>query len=129
MARSRGLGDVYKRQDFYVANATAHQRAKAFLITKGQWKESYGPAADPTSQASVGRADSRELYINQLEKQNRELGEKIAARSSAAYSSDQATNCAGCGAYKHTPLRRDEMGGYVCLTCIDKELDKHLPHD
>ena len=28
--------------------------------------------------------------------------------------------------FKHTPLRRDHMGGYVCLTCIDKELDKKI---
>lgn len=38
------------------------------------------------------------------------------------YSSKQATNCAGCGKHEHTPLRVDEMGGYVCLTCIDKRL-------
>ena len=40
------------------------------------------------------------------------------------YCSVQSTKCAGCGKEEHTPLRRDEMGGYVCLTCIDKELDK-----
>lgn len=40
------------------------------------------------------------------------------------YSSTQHTHCAGCGKDKHTPLRRDEMGGYVCLTCIDKRLDE-----
>lgn len=40
------------------------------------------------------------------------------------YSSTQTTKCAGCGEHKHTPLRRDEMGGYVCLTCIDKALAK-----
>lgn len=34
----------------------------------------------------------------------------------------QATKCAGCGEHKSTPLRRDDMGGYVCLTCIDAEL-------
>lgn len=38
------------------------------------------------------------------------------------YHSAQSTACAGCGKVKHTPLRQDEMGGYVCLTCIDKEL-------
>lgn len=38
------------------------------------------------------------------------------------YHSAQSTACAGCGKVKHTPLRRDEMGGYVCLACIDKEL-------
>jgi hypothetical protein len=38
------------------------------------------------------------------------------------YSSRQETECAGCRVRKHTPLRVDEMGGYVCLTCIDKKL-------
>lgn len=42
------------------------------------------------------------------------------------YASKQATDCAGCGKHKHTPLRRDEMGGYVCLTCIDKRLEHAL---
>jgi hypothetical protein len=32
------------------------------------------------------------------------------------------TNCAVCGKPKPTPLRNDSMGGYVCLTCIDREL-------
>ena len=35
----------------------------------------------------------------------------------------QHTVCAGCFVDKPTPLRRDEMGGYVCLTCVDKRLD------
>jgi hypothetical protein len=38
------------------------------------------------------------------------------------YASTQATMCACCGEHKHTPLRIDKMGGYVCLTCIDKKL-------
>lgn len=38
------------------------------------------------------------------------------------YASTQATTCAGCGEHKHTPLRIDAMGGYVCLTCIDQKL-------
>lgn len=42
------------------------------------------------------------------------------------YSSTQATNCAGCGKCKHTPLRVDGMGGYVCLTCIDERLEELL---
>lgn len=40
------------------------------------------------------------------------------------YCSKQATNCARCGQHKHTPIRNDDMGGYVCLTCVDKELEK-----
>jgi len=35
----------------------------------------------------------------------------------------QQTICAVCGKLKSTPLRRDEMGGYVCLACVDKFLD------
>lgn len=42
------------------------------------------------------------------------------------YASTQATNCACCGEYKHTPLRVDLMDGYVCLTCIDKRLESLL---
>src|ERR1700741_473884 len=42
------------------------------------------------------------------------------------YASSQATKCAGCLEYKHTPLRIDAMGGYVCLTCIDKKLGSLL---
>ena len=44
--------------------------------------------------------------------------------SEQGYHSDQHTRCAVCGIDKHTPLRRDEIGGYVCLTCIDKMLDE-----
>jgi len=43
-----------------------------------------------------------------------------------SYSSTQATNCAQCGQHKHTPLRIDAMGGYVCLTCIDQKLGSLL---
>ncbi|WP_248313168.1 hypothetical protein [Bosea sp. F3-2] len=45
------------------------------------------------------------------------------------YSSTQATACAACGEHKHTPLSRDEMGGYVCLTCIDKRLNDPAPSE
>lgn len=42
------------------------------------------------------------------------------------YASSQATKCAGCGHHKHTPLRIDAMGGYVCLTCIGNKLGSLL---
>ena len=42
------------------------------------------------------------------------------------YASTQATKCAGCGEYKHTPLRVDAMNGYVCLTCIYNKLGSLL---
>lgn len=46
--------------------------------------------------------------------------------TSYTYASKQATTCACCGEHKHTPLRIDSMGGYVCLTCIDKKLGSLL---
>lgn len=42
----------------------------------------------------------------------------------SGYHSSQHTICAVCGEDKHTPLRNDVMGGYVCMTCIDKELNR-----
>lgn len=45
------------------------------------------------------------------------------------YASSQSTNCAGCGKHKHTPLRVDPMGGYVCLTCIDQRLEGLLAEE
>jgi hypothetical protein len=52
---------------------------------------------------------------------------QIAQAGEPTYVSSQATSCAKCGEHKHTPLRIDWMGGYVCLTCIDKELEAHDP--
>lgn len=37
--------------------------------------------------------------------------------------SQPQAHCAGCGEFKETPLKREEMGGYVCLTCIDNRLN------
>jgi hypothetical protein len=51
---------------------------------------------------------------------------KALDKQEPTYTSTQATNCAGCGEHKHTPLRIDAMGGYVCLTCIDKKLSSLL---
>jgi len=71
-----------------------------------------------THQAKAALADAR---IAELEAEVAQLRERPA--DSITYSSTQETECASCGERKHTPLRRDEMGGYVCLTCIDKQLD------
>ncbi len=38
---------------------------------------------------------------------------------------EQKATCAACKQHKATPLRRDEMGGYVCLTCVETELDNY----
>ena len=43
-----------------------------------------------------------------------------------------SSQCACCQKIRRTPLRRDDMGGYVCLSCVDKrlteleKLSKHL---
>lgn len=34
--------------------------------------------------------------------------------------------CAGCGQEKICPIKRDEMGGYVCLSCIDAKLNEYF---
>lgn len=49
-----------------------------------------------------------------------------AALPSETAKDQQHTKCAICLEDKNTPLRRDEMDGYVCLTCIDKQLDKNM---
>lgn len=49
-----------------------------------------------------------------------------AALPSETAKDQQHTKCAVCLEDKNTPLRRDEMDGYVCLTCIDKQLDKNM---
>jgi hypothetical protein len=48
---------------------------------------------------------------------------KTDSNENTTYASTQHTPCAVCGKDTHTPLRVDDMGGYVCLTCIDKELE------
>lgn len=30
------------------------------------------------------------------------------------------SNCAICKEFKVTPLRRDDLGGYICLSCFEK---------
>lgn len=50
------------------------------------------------------------------------LQKEVDRHSEYAYASRQSTSCACCGERKHTPLRVDQMGGYVCLTCIDGKL-------
>ena len=37
---------------------------------------------------------------------------------------EQHTNCAVCGILKHTPVRRDSMGGYVCGGCLDNKINE-----
>lgn len=81
-------------------------------------------ARDAASKGDAARhaAGGMEMEIQELREKVTELQKKL--RSRWTYASTQATNCAGCGEHKHTPLRVDWMGGYVCLTCIDKKLEE-----
>ncbi|WP_337223579.1 hypothetical protein [Pseudomonas aeruginosa] len=66
-------------------------------------------------------AGGMEMEIQELRENVAKLKKEL--RSRWTYASTQSTNCAGCGEHKHTPLRVDWMGGYVCLTCIDEKLE------
>lgn len=81
-------------------------------------------ARDAASKGDAARhaAGGMEMEIQELREKVTELKKEL--RSRWTYASTQATNCAGCGAHKHTPLRVDWMGGYVCLTCIDEKLEE-----
>ncbi|EPS9196112.1 hypothetical protein ACVMYJ_003385 [Pseudomonas aeruginosa] len=81
-------------------------------------------AEDAAAKGDAARhaAGGMEMEIQELREKVTELQKEL--RSRWTYASAQATNCAGCGEHKHTPLRVDWMGGYVCLTCIDKKLEE-----
>lgn len=55
---------------------------------------------------------------------NERLQKELDRHTEYTYASKQSTGCACCGHKKHTPLRVDQMGGYVCLTCIDRKLSE-----
>lgn len=71
----------------------------------------------------VGKACSMVNPFIPYEEMEAALKAAQSAAQPLTYFSDQATECAGCGKRKHTPLRVDWMGGYVCLTCMDEKLE------
>lgn len=100
-------------------------RAVVAMLKNGEYAEHWANAEAPKD----ADAAALEEVITELVNGSHELIPRrdcVAPTPAAAqttYSSTQATNCAVCGEQKHTPLRIDWMGGYVCLTCIDKELE------
>lgn len=86
----------------------------------------------PSAEERVNNPDLDKAcqYIEKLLVKNGDLSDMEEAlaseQTSYTYTSTQATKCAGCLKHKHTPLRIDEMGGYVCLTCIDKALTRKV---
>lgn len=98
--RSRGYGAFLSDAEFVTRDESGRYRTLGLDDALEAWCAALAsaPAAPP------------------VEQQAREL----------TYSSTQATECAGCGVRKHTPLRIDAMGGYVCLTCISNKLGSML---
>ncbi|EME5140586.1 TPA: hypothetical protein ACGSS8_003094 [Pseudomonas aeruginosa] len=100
------------------------KRLEAALARVAELEKELAMARDAASKGDAARhaAGGMEMEIQELREKVTELQKKL--RSRWTYASTQATNCAGCGEHKHTPLRVDWMGGYVCLTCIDKKLEE-----
>jgi hypothetical protein len=89
------------------------------------------PAQDQCvhSAQSVHRDDERQTSTSSGSVKTLTASEIAKDRSEYTYASKQATHCAGCNKHKHTPLRVDHMGGYVCLTCIDQRLGDLLDEE
>ncbi|MCS7821942.1 hypothetical protein N0019_26680 [Pseudomonas aeruginosa] len=100
------------------------KRLEAALARVAELEKELAMARDAAAKGDAARhaAGGMEMEIQELREKVTELRKEL--RSRWTYASTQATNCAGCGEYKHTPLRVDWMGGYVCLTCIDKKLEE-----
>lgn len=81
---------------------------------------------DARSAAAGSTIESCELILGLRRWAAALASPQVAPAPEPTYSSTQATKCAGCGKHKHTPLRIDAMGGYVCLTCIDQKLGSML---
>ncbi|MGV5157896.1 hypothetical protein [Pseudomonas aeruginosa] len=115
--------------DTALAWATRHyqaveQQRDAALARAARLEKELAMARDAASKGDDARhaAGGMEMEIQELREKVTELQKEL--RSRWTYASTQATNCAGCGEHKHTPLRVDWMGGYVCLTCIDEKLEE-----
>ncbi|KVU18256.1 hypothetical protein WK64_07645 [Burkholderia ubonensis] len=88
----------------------------------------YWQEATNRTEAVLEALDTKSPYI-EAAPQPAQADAPAETREPHTYASTQATNCARCGEHKHTPLRIDWMGGYVCLTCIDRELESRAPAD
>lgn len=67
-------------------------------------------------------AAAMDLLAKRVAVAEQERNEAVTELKSARFRHEQTARCAGCGERKHTPLRIDAMGGYVCMTCIDQRL-------
>lgn len=84
--------------------------------------------APPTKLTEMDFAAIEERVLGRLVSQIRQdqLPPSSGPGEKYTYASNQAANCAVCGKHKHTPLRVDWMGGYVCLSCINRALTQNV---
>jgi len=66
--------------------------------------------------------DEARLRADKLEERLFEL-ESLVAGSSAL---SGTSKCAKCDVLKVLPYRRDDLGGYVCLTCVERYLNETI---
>jgi hypothetical protein len=92
--------------------------ADAWNNESGERPDLWTPEVDAPVDLLRETLASLQAMQARAEAAERELG-------ALTYKSTQSTRCP-CGEVKHTPLRNDAMGGYACLTCIDKELSARL---
>jgi hypothetical protein len=58
--------------------------------------------------------------VHEVEQIQQQLVDERGAKQQAVSCVQQ---CAHCGEHKPTPYRRDELGGYVCLACVEQHLN------
>ncbi|WP_218621606.1 hypothetical protein [Pseudomonas aeruginosa] len=102
------------------------KRLEVALARVAEMEKELAMARDAAAKGDAARhaAGGMEMEIQELREKVTELRKEL--RSRWTYASTQATNCAGCGEHKHTPLRVDWMGGYADLR---KSNDPNFAYD
>lgn len=77
-----------------------------------------GSTSAPIKRVEYHDDGSLEVVIDHWPREQPEV-----AKPPYTYASAQHTECAMCGEDRHTPVRIDRLGGYICLKCIDRELE------
>ncbi|ENG0046373.1 hypothetical protein ABR862_001224 [Pseudomonas aeruginosa] len=125
VANDRDVGALrFERQQMDRAFTACINERDAAQARVAKLEKELAMARDAASKGDAARhaAGGMEMEIQELRENVAKLKKEL--RSRWTYASTQSTNCAGCGEHKHTPLRVDWMGGYVCLTCIDEKLEE-----
>jgi hypothetical protein len=119
-------------QTYSTTEKSAFERAVFALECAARWLDNGSDPAQAAEQIRLAIAQIKGCIADcdvkpDLADASKQASKPAPAVEQYSYASTQATNCARCGEHKHTPLRIDWMGGYVCLTCIDKQLEDAAP--